>query len=225
MKNRTIFLVFFVYLHSISSQENLGFLPASQRLLPSYDSLYDKAYKQDMQTIITAKQALLVFMDSLESLFCEEFTYIPHVKFELPESIPYEKEIISGSYRGKEKTIYFNPLHYGKYIQGLPEGISNEYLQGKFDTVAIHELGHWYHDVLIGRLTGQYLGTPDKLSVLDKIEYEVIVEGIALWIVYKYSQGSEEDKQIGYFPISDPLSWRYYGFDLVKPILDRKLNS
>lgn len=220
MKNRAIFVVFFIYLNSSASQENLGFLPASQRLLPSYDSLYDKAYKQDMQTIITAKQALLVFMDSLESIFCEKFTYIPHVKFEIPESKLYDNTTIAGAYRGKDKTIYFNHV-FGIQMHNMENDIENEYLQKNFDTTAVHELSHWYHDLLIGRITGQYLGEPENLPLLERIEYEIIVEGIAIWITHKYFGECYNNAPTWYFPINNPSAWRDYGFNLLRPILDR----
>jgi hypothetical protein len=221
MKNSLILLVFFGCFEVVYGQESFSFLPASSRLVPLCDTLYDKAYKNDMQTIITAKQALLVFMDSFETIFCEEFTSMPFVKFTLPPNL-YDEENVAGSYRGKEKAIYFKPLPFGGYVQ---EGFKNKYQQDKFDTVAVHELGHWYHDILIGRLTGQYLGTPDSLPLLGRIEYEVIVEGIALWVVHRYFRSNDDDCddhiQIGYFPTTCPQCWRYYGFDLVKPILDR----
>ncbi len=220
MRARLILLTLLGCFELACGQESFSFLPSSSRLTPSYDSLYDKAYKGNIQTVITAKQALLVFMDSFETIFCEEFTSIPFVKFTLPLNL-YDEENVAGSYRGKEKAIYFRPLPFGGYFQ---EGFQDKYQQGKFDTVAVHELGHWYHDMLIGRLTGQYLGTPDSLPILERIEYEVIVEGIALWVVDRYFRADDDcddDRQIGYFPATCPQCWRYYGFDLVKPILDR----
>jgi hypothetical protein len=230
MKKTLIFLfVTFILVYQIHSQnENIAIedIPASQRLVPTFNENKDLGIGFDTTLVILAKELILNHMDSLEKMFGEKFEKIPFIKFEIPKDIsPTLGYKISGAYRGKEEAIYFVSfscvLHLTN-LQSQKPRPGDEYLNGYFQKVAVHELGHWYHDILMRRLTGDTLDIPPtNQKLVENIEYELVVEGIAEWIERIYSKDTTEYVPLWYFPPNmNPESWRTYGLSMVGPIFD-----
>ena len=204
-------------------------IPASKRLTPTYDKSKDESEITNPDIVITAKQMLLVYMDSLEKIFDWEYKTIPYVKFGTPSDMTQRMvNSFDGAYRPDEKAIYFRDAVDHLIAVQLGTVERNQVTKDRainFERVSVHELGHFTHDLFLRNFTSKPLKiSNDNASIDEYIEHTVIGEGIADWAESQYHQRKWNYMRADSLPdtISEEqqIMARDYGIHVVGPILD-----